>query len=278
VAKTLNYRHPYARTKAVQPVEQQPPQPAKPKIKKAEYRTAWFLQKLTEIDKQIYDCVTRTMKETRAFTNKQLLAKYVAFNYLTAARRIEPFLKPPTLTRFKEQGMRLIKVNKINAKHFTKTGKRMEMQQVFLPLNRYEESLWQFVMDSKELATIDFMPLLSATAPERTRGMAIEDREAYVKPRLANLTTSIKDKFKADITNGETLSHEGLRPHMLKHIRAYDLKAKGNKDELVMALLGWDSADMLYSHYIDLQRMMQVKEQVGMYAATFGDKERTHQS
>ena len=226
------------------------------------YKTAWYFYNPAEIDKQVFDMIQNFLSNTRAFRNKQLWSNYAALLYLSGARSVELFLKPPSLNKLIKNDKTYYQIHHINAKHFNDKRKREIIDIPFRAFNVYEDGLFQYLMQGRQTMKFDFTPLLSAA---NMRAFAKEDPEhtdsASLRKIMTTVTKRFNQMFKADITNGDIRhEHGNVTPHMLRHIRAYDLWInEGMKPQFVQKVFGWKRLSML-EYYADLSRAMQTKE------------------
>ena len=269
-----------------------------------EYKTAWFLEDRSNIDKSIYDIMTNAMASTRAFKNKQLFFQYFAFLYFSGRRRIEPFMDDVFIKRFMEGDMKMVKIISVNAKHFIKPkffclkcnaitnsraaikqhlieqnhytkgeksyiikGKRKPHIQIFRIWNAYEQSLIDFLLQGRTEISISFLPLL----PKRFQVLSKEDREKILLAQsneketyLISITSKFK-MFRARITNGRKGLDGWILPHMLRHMRAYNLLInKHIRSEIVQRLLGWNRKEMV-DYYADIKNTLGEQEMIEIY-------------
>ncbi len=263
----------------------------KPKSEKKEekqYRTANFLQDMRNIDKQIYDIVTDFGQRTKAFRLKDLWARYFVFLYLSGARRNEPFMLNPTITKFEKNGKPYYRIRRVNEKHFEgRNPRRVIINPPFKAWNQYEIALFEFLLNGNQETILDFRPLIDASNkhPERLKSFNIKynyttttiqkDGKAYEKingdPILRDIGSQITYRFsklfRANMVDklGNKLPNEGIVPHQIRHWRAYNLKIEKNiKDELVLRLIGWDNKYML-DYYSDIKHSIQENEAIAIY-------------
>jgi|SRR5271157_487914 len=234
-----------------------------------DYKTDWFLADLTDIDKQIFEIIQNFMNRTKAFRNKSLWAKYAIFLYLSGARRSEPFLSNPTISKNSEDGITFYNITRTNEKHFVgKMQKREKIPQVFRAWNKYELALFNYLLDNKDRITIDFSLLL----PPRSRKiLQTEDGEKYrdltvLRNIMHDISQRFSGMFKANITNGEKIiKNGGIVPHQLRHIKAYELWINKNlPPALIQRLIGWKKLSML-EYYSYISKAMQEKEMKQIY-------------
>ena len=264
------------------------------------YKNAWHLEDMRDIDNAIYNMIYNGIQhKSKYYPNKQLMAQYITFIYLAGARRIEPFIKPPTLVTSKRDGEWVIKVTKAIAKHFdSKTlrciecslimrgrekqrehkrntghktfmhlGSRRQATHTFIPLNENEVALWNFLLQGRNTITLDFSPLLPKEFREIPKDKRQEAIENYLSDRakpdmLASFSAQASRMLRGNISNGKIAIKDTPIPlHMLRHIRAYDLYIIHHfKDTTVQRLLDWDSRAML-DHYADIAMAMREAEE-----------------
>ena len=249
-----------------------------------------------DIDASIFQMFQKAMADTPLFRNKQLFFKYAMTLYLSGCRRVEPFLKPVSFTSIHQEGATFLKIVHQNAKHFqsakitcsecncilesvrrmhlhqeqtahrkfTHLGSRKTISSPFLLFNPYENAMSRYILQDKLTATIDFTPLL----PQRIQE-AIANGQATTQ-MLEIAVTGITKKFRmfkvTKITDGTTtFENTNIVPHMLRHMRAYDLAVVHSVPmNLVERLLGWSSVDMT-RRYVDIQLAINDREIFSMW-------------
>lgn len=241
-----------------------------------EYHTAWQLSDNREIDKQMYNIVINFGRNTKVFEHKVLWSKYFVFLYVSASRSVEPFLSNPAIHKTKDldnkgEPITLYHVTRINAKHFTteKKRKRQIITQTFRALNRYEESLFEYLLNGNIRVAIDFKDLF-VNRKNRKKELIQFKKDLYlgknkiINSLVAQISKRFSQMFKADISNGTIhLKNAGLRPHMLRHIRAYNLFAsKDLPRAYVQSVVGW--GDDMVGYYSDIKEFMREKEQIAI--------------
>lgn len=259
--RQVNYRTPKHKAKKA---EVQKP-------KTADYRTNLFLYDMRGIDEQIFNIVKEFMERTKAFRYKELWAKYFIFLYLSGARRMEPFLSNPTVSKFEEEGEMYYRIRRVNEKHFEgRKPRRQLLSQLFKAWNKHEQALFEFLLGEKNEVALDFTPLIDPQNkhPEIAEHLqvAYNGRDELHYRIGAQISTRFAQLFKADITNheNEKVSNTGIVPHMLRHIRAYDLLiGKDLPEGLCAKLIGWKPVMLQY--YADISRSMQEKEEMDIY-------------
>ena len=234
-----------------------------------QYKTAWYFTDEQHIDKQVFDCIHNFYSGTKAFRNKQLWGKYAAFQYLSGARRSEPFLMNPTIRKEERNGSVYYEIKRINEKHNEKrSGKRVILTQTFYAFNTHEKALFNFLMGDSSLVTLEFTPLLSESKRNILSATDLRNAEPkLIRKVMANISDRFVNMFKADITDGEGVreEHGGLPPHLLRHARAYDLWInEGMKPDKVQRLLGWERLATL-EYYVDLRNAMKERELIAEY-------------
>lgn len=270
---------------------------AEKKILKKEYRTGYFFADMSDTDKAVYDIVQDFMRNTPAFKNKELWAKYCVFLYLSGARRIEPFMMNSTITKIEEDGHIYYRIKKVNAKHFTgsrlkpevdaETGKvkkskavlsniynpkRKIMENRFVAWNKYEKALFEFLLNGNLMVSLNFKPLLPSYGKrakkidESFNSLSYNGESKAIRQYGSQISDRFSKLFKADVVNQETMKveHMGIVPHMLRHVRAYDLLVnKELRESMVQRLIGWES-EMVY-YYADIESSMGEKQETEIY-------------
>ena len=234
-----------------------------------QYKTAWYFTNEQHIDKQVFECVRNFYSNTKAFKNKELWGKYATFQYLSGARRSEPFLMNPTIRKEERNGSTYYEIKRINEKHNERrSGKRVTLTQTFYAFNTHEKALFNFLMGNNTLVTLDFTPLLSENKRNVISSTDFKNAgPTVIRNMMANISERFVNLFKADITDGEGVreEHGGLPPHLLRHARAYDLWInEGMKPDKVQRLLGWDRLATL-EYYVDLRNAMKERELIEEY-------------
>ena len=140
------------------------------------------------------------------------------------------------------------------------------LTQIWRPKNNYEVALFEFLLDAKLETTIDFTPLLQSRQArenkiERLQAEIYEGRDLMVDRLMAEITKKFKMLFKADITNGRNrIEHGGLVPHMMRHIRAYNLRVEKHLPEyMIQRLFDWKEG--MVDYYTDIANAMQEEEE-----------------
>lgn len=271
--------------------------PASEIKERAEYQTAWSLYNKVGIDHTIYDIMQEFMERTRAFRHKELWAKYIDFLYVSGARRREPFCSNPYIQKVVRNGRLYYKIRRTSCKHFEgrklkqvgpvprdSQGRKIRrsptdelykphrkiLTQIWRPRNNYEIALFEFLLDGKLETTIDFTPLLQSRGlrPDKVKRMQVElyeGRDPVVEKLMAEITKKFKGLFKADITNGhKRIENGGMVPHMLRHIRAYNLRVEKHIPEYgIQRVLDWKEG--MVDYYTDIANAMQEEEEFDMY-------------
>lgn len=247
---------------------------AKSKAKtRNQYKTNWFLYDMNNVYKVIFLMIKEGLANGRLSRNKELLGKYVAFIAVSGSRRNEPFLYSPTITKFEKNGRVFYKITKLNEKNFMKgkSKKRQIISPIFSPKNdKYEKALFDYLIDGRAIVKLNFGSLLLSENDRLNEAefevSSYEDKEKILKKRASHITRSVQSTFKAKITNGhKVMENQGVNPHILRHVRAYDLVInKGIKKEMVAKLLGW-SNDNMVGYYSDIKNAMRAEEMVDQY-------------
>lgn len=263
---------------------------------KTEYKTSWSIADRNDIDASIFQMLQKAMADTPLFRNKQLFFKYVILLYLGGKRRVEPFLMPVIVSDHKDEGIRYFKIKSAVAKHFgsdskskmmqcntckdilrttkdrklhtgatghkhySHIGKRAYNESIFPVDNAYELAMFQYLLQGRQSITIDFTPLL----PPRFQ---VKEPKALIDMNYqSSLFSGITKKFnmfKMDITNGTTtIKNTGIVPHMLRHMRAYDMKVIHRySNSFIQKTFTWKKEDMV-SYYTDILNMLDIQSQV----------------
>lgn len=261
------------------------------------YRTAWMFVDRAHADKAFFTMLQNAMADTPLFRNKQLFFQYTTLLYVAGARRIEPFLRPITIQKSDNDGNVFFKVTHVNSKHFNgsrlrcicgiefmsvrklrvhqaetqhsgyaNVANRKILSAIFFTFNEYEKALLEYLLQGRTQITIDFSRLLPASVQKTfVEGVPIDI--AKLEAVLPVIDKKFR-MFKASITDGQRVVENGsIVPHMLRHLRAYDLIAHGTPPHLVQRLLGWDSRDMV-DRYADINGFVNDAETLAMWQTT----------
>ena len=250
-------------------------------------------------DKTFFEMIQDGMQNTPLFRNKQLFFQYVILLYISGARRIEPFLMPVTIQKIDNSGNTFFKVIHLNAKHFSSTrlrcttcnlefnsvrklhvhqadsehkgyanvaASRKTLSPIFFSFNEFERACFEFLLQGRLQTTIGFTSLLP-TAVQKTFANGRPTDIGKLQAALSGIDKKFR-MFKASITDGQKVVENGsIVPHMLRHLRAYDLIAHGTPPHLVQRLLGWDSRDMV-DRYADINGFVNDAETLAMWQTT----------
>lgn len=254
------------------------------------------------MDKAVYNIIQTAITNTNAFRNKELFFQYVALLYVGGKRRIEPFLRPVTIIKQEVNGKTYYAITSIAAKHYEGQGrsrqalKECQRCQVLVKSKKerkdhhlstghnhfviigarrltthywraeapHEKALFEFLLRGRAQITIDFLPLL----PKRVFGKDIKRVLEKYSPENGNIFNGITIRFemlKAKITDGREEYTSSLVPHMLRHMRAYDLLVNHEyKPQFIQRLMDWDKSDMPF-YYGDISEMLKQKEELAWY-------------
>lgn len=250
------------------------------------YKTSWGFANRQNIDKSFYEMIETAMKKTPLFRNKQLFFQYTILLYMAGKRRIEPFLMPVTISQIEDDKLSYYEVKSALAKHFDgSTVKCTECNQIFKNIkeweihskqenhkhythysereyidtyiitdNIYEHALMQYLMQGRQLMRLDFTPLL----PAKFRGLNPDKLMTleYDSSMFSGITHKFK-MFKLPITDGKrVIENAGIVPHMLRHMRVYDLKIIHNySNAFIQKAFGWNR-EMMVEYYTDVRSML----------------------
>ncbi len=267
-------------------------------MKAYEYRTNWFLTDEWDTDKRIYGIIDRFYSNPpKRLRNVELWGQYVSFVYISLARRTEPFRMNPTISRLEHAKHIFYRITRVNEKSFEGTKlpaerrrrnadgkfnravtnrfykpKRSIISQIFMPMNEFERALFEMLLKGKQQATLDFTPLLfpyrynmklKASLQSET---FVSDPMTREKERrvLANFSKRFAMRFPEVITDGRRTEEAGMVPHMIRHIRTYNLTAvKGFPKDKVQKLGGWKT-DMV-GYYADVRRSIEEADMFRFY-------------
>jgi uncharacterized C2H2 Zn-finger protein len=250
------------------------------------YKTGWGFANRQNIDKSFFDMINNAMQRTTLFKNKQLFFQYAILLYIGGKRRIEPFLMPVTITKIEENKISYYEMKSALAKHFdgsavkcTECGKifkvkkewkahkkdekhvhyshygeRKYIETYIITDNVYERALMQYLLRGRQIMTIDFTPLLpprfQGADPDKLLGME------YQSSLFSGITKKF-NIFRLSITDGKRVVEDSnIVPHMLRHMRAYDLKIiHGYGTDFLQKYFGWDREAMV-EYYLDIKSML----------------------
>ena len=261
------------------------------------YRTAWMFEERADADRIFFEMLQKAMADTPLFRNKQLFFKYVILLYTAGARRIEPFLMPVTVQKIDQNGNTFFKTTRSNAKHFGSThlqcticnlelnsvrklhvhqaesghrgfvhaaGSRKMLSPIFYTFSGFERACFEFLLQGRQSITIDFTPLLPA-AVQKTFANGRPTDIGKLQAALPGIDKRFR-MFKASISDGgRVIKNASIVPHMLRHLRAYDLIANhGVQPHLVQKLLGWQTDSMVFK-YADISSYLNDVETLSMW-------------
>ncbi len=177
------------------------------------------------------------------------LIKYFYFLFLTGSRLMEGIIEPrPIIQVLDEAGFTIIKITKVNEKHFRSDGSREVITSTMPILDEYEQKMWNFITDGGLLSN-----------PEDI--FKWSNWESLENSQISEMITN---NFKIDLKEPETnkvFKGIGIVPHILRHMRAYNLMVNHKiPKDLIIKWLGWDNDDMLY-YYVHLESMLGEAEQ-----------------
>ena len=266
-------------------------------MEKGRYRTNWTFADRSAPAEAVFKMIEQAGSQMGPVANKENFLRYTTFLFLTGARRIEPFLKPPTIERFEEDGHTFFKVTKANAKHFQGnqmrckeclavfpnrksmrshqqatghlgamyTAERKVVSTIILAEDgdRFELALWSFLLQGRERLTIDFSDLL----PKKARlALAEPINIKLLESGCTSLSRRFARTFRASLNDGKAIhENSSVVPHQLRHLRAYSLLVtNGWPRPLAMKVIGWDTGAML-DRYADIASALGTKELMAQY-------------
>ena len=263
-------------------------------LEKKIYKNAWHLEDMRNIDDAIYNMIYAGLQQrSKYYPNKQLMAQYITFVYLAGARRVEPFLKPPTIAMSRIEGIKVIKVTKAVAKHFashtlkcmvcglvmsgrdsqkkhkrntdpahrtfTHISGRKTASHTFVPMNESEQALWGFLLQGRNQMTLDFSPLM----PKQFREIPRDDRrdalEKYMSDRanpdiFASFSAQASRMLRGNISyEGMAMKDTTIPLHLLRHLRAYDLWVVHRFKDTTVQKLLDWDSRAMLDHYADIK-------------------------
>lgn len=188
-----------------------------------------------------------------------VLTKTFYFMFLSGCRQQEIFKKPyptinlQTITEPGKPARYAVLLTHINEKHGMDPSNPTMPKTIplMLPIfDEYELAMWNYITDGGV----------------QTRAESIFRYDLWRSTGPKNIHRLIKTNFKADLRSplGKVYYDHGITPHILRHMRAYNLLINHNVPEaLCMRYMGWNSRQMLY-YYAHIERMMQTKDQLSM--------------
>ena len=147
-------------------------------------------------------------------------------------------------------------VEKINEKHDVGLKKSIMIQNIPI-VDESDQAIWNYITDSG--TNFNLQPVFEVFG-------------AYSQRNRINLSRSLTSAFKTDLTDGnEVFRGAGIPPHVLRHLRVYNLKFNRGYDlDFIQALLGWKKKDM-FEHYVYISKMLRDKEQLQVLERSFDD-------
>lgn len=263
-----------------------------------DYRTDWSIPDRANMDMQVYSILMRAMENTSAFRNKELFFQYADLLYIAGKRRIEPFLRPVTVMKLDYNGHHYYKITSIVAKHYRDRsrkkcvscgmvikGKEMRKQHklstghvsyvvesdrevkshIWRAESIHEKALFDYLLHGRSAATLDFRPLL----PSRYQDVDIDSLVKEYNEKNGNLFIGITSRFdtmlKARVASRKGEVDSSLVPHMLRHMRAYDLLVNHQYAPVrVQNLLDWYGQELVF-YYSDIREMLHEQEEFVWY-------------
>jgi len=261
------------------------------------HRNKWTLANMHNIDKQLYEIqLSAMMNMQKDKRNRELFFNYSTLLMATGMRRIEPFLRKVIIEKYIYNDHTYYYVTSAVAKHFdTKAkfceicgkvlqsqkeqkehkrlghrlrtiGHRREVTTPWQASNEYDAVLFNYLLGTRNSVAIDFTPLL----PPRFQEYGMEKLLKRYEKEQSNIFSDINGRFKVfkamlyDPNKREAV--EGyLSPHMLRHIKAFDLIVEHKYPPwLVQQLLHWDSGEMV-NYYADIKNALRNIEIIQQY-------------
>lgn len=235
------------------------------------YRNSWYLANLDDVCKQVWEigqAYYQRFREKKTWPKRKnkapvQLVKYFYFLYLTGGRLCEPLLQPPQLELHNDKAGSYISITKINEKHKDPQGNREKLNIILPIFDEWEERMWDFITDGGLLTNgkeIFKYGLFGAKEDKRTNEWMVSH------DKIGQL---VRRNFKADLkdANGNRKPHHSISPHILRHLRAYNLHIEHNVPKtLVAKWLGWRDERMFF-WYVEIARAMSIKSQLDVIKA-----------
>ena len=204
-----------------------------------------YLTDLSNVSRTIYNCGQEGLQDMLESKERVLksypypitLTKLFYFLYFSGARLGEGLKCDRIITYVLDTTINDNKVSyieKYNLKHFKNAQDRADGKNTYtvenIPLDgEYDKKIWDFLMQSKD---------------DKNKDGKILSKEFKVfgeyPKNQPNMSAVIKRHFKTTLTDGENTDYQGITPHILRHLRFYNVKInKGYPDDLIQSYFGY---------------------------------------
>jgi len=225
---------------------------------KKSYKNMWYFHNRSElICKQIWfigQAYYERMQEpknrpTHRIKNPVQLIKLFYWIYLTGARNQEAFKKPyPTLDIVNKEGETRVIITHVNSKHKGPNNTADTVTEMIPILDEWEQKMWNFSTDGNQ----------------ESQAAKIFGYGAWKSYRKNNITSLFIKNFRTALESPEkeVFKNEGIRPHILRHMRTYNLLSDHRVPrDLAQLWMGWDSQYML-DYYAHIRQVMDSSKQL----------------
>lgn len=228
-------------------------------IEKIGRRNRWYFHNrqdpcklVWELGQKYYDLMQDKKKRPRRrVKNPAALVKLLYWYWLTGAREREAFIKPyPKLSIINIENETRAIIEHINEKHW-KDGQREVVRAAIPIFDEWEQSMWNFITDGGQ----------------ETQAEKIFQYETWKSTEQSLITKLFKYAFKTtlvDPKNGNVYRNEGISPHILRHMRSYNvlfnhgMYKRGR--EIIKLWFGWDD-DYMLDYYAHIKELMVISDQ-----------------
>lgn len=219
------------------------------------YRNRWTFADLSKntceqiwrIGQEYYMKFREGPRPRHSISHPVQLVKYFYFLYLTGCRLMEPIKEPVRLSMQHQDGGTQVIVRHLNEKHPTADGNPDFTTAEFPVFDEWEQKMWLFITDGAINTDSDDIFRFKDWGALNTSCMShLIDRNFFV---------DLKD------LSGKAHRHEGLSPHILRHMRAFNVVITHNvRPELAITWFGWKDIKMLY-YYAHIKELMSIRNQ-----------------
>ena len=224
-------------------------------------KNTWRFHNIANISQEVwkagqeymYKMQDSSQRPRRRNKNPALVTKVFYWLYLSGARQQEAFKKPYPTLRFQAKADEAwIEVSHLNQKR--KKDKKEVISYILPIFDEFERSMWNFISDGGQ----------------ETKAENIFKYNDWTSTSQSNISHIFERAFKATLVNTDDpdrrpIKDEGIPPHLLRHMRAYDVLVNHsiNKTD-VQKMFGWKSDIMVY-YYADINEMLTKEEQLKRY-------------
>lgn len=239
------------------------------------YGNNLYLTDLSNISKEIYQIgLRRQMQLMKLKTpgnskNPTNLTKLFYLTYQTGARIGELIRDPyPKMTVANYKKWTIMHVDKINEKHWKE---KKHLDQITGKIDRYGNNIKKTDFEN---SVREWMPQnipIDDVSDKLMWDFITDDGGSLNNTWLKDYTYSQRQSlhhrfaysFRARLTDGSITKVRGITPHILRHLRAYNLLFnKGYEMSFIQAFFGWTKAQMLTDHYVYIKNALKNREQM----------------